>query len=153
MIIPAYRIAPSLIPDAGQGVFLAVPVRRGSILVAPDRINNTLTHDEFERLEMGEDINSSVRWFERHYTVCPEWTDECYINHSFTPTGLWHLGFVFAMQDLDTGSELTMDYRYILGEGCHPAFLDSQTRQPIVGLPWEQVIRDTTAQLQALIGN
>jgi len=151
MIIPGYRIAPSIIPDAGQGVFLAEPVKRGSILVAPDRINETLTHEQFEQLDQGEDIHSSVRWFERHYTVCPEWTDECYINHSFEPSGLWHLGFVFALRDLAVDTEVTMDYRYILGEGCHPAFVDSMTQQPIVGLPWQQVIRDTTAQLYDLM--
>lgn len=152
MIIPKYTIAPSQIPNAGQGVFLAEPVRRGSVIVAPDRIDQTLSHQQFELLPNGsEEINSSVRWFDGHYTVCPEWTDECYINHAFEPTGLWHLGFVFAKADLAIGTEITMDYRYILGENCSPEFIDSLTQQPIIGLPWQQVINDTTRGLLSLL--
>ncbi|MBI3562803.1 MAG: hypothetical protein HY080_13910 [Gammaproteobacteria bacterium] len=151
MIIPRYSIAPSRIPQAGQGVFLAVAVSRGSVLVAPDRIQQTLTHQQFEQLADPSQLNSSVRWFEQHYTVCPEWDDECYINHSFSPTGLWHLGFVFAMDELPVGTELTMDYRYILGENCQPAFIDSLTQQPIIGLPWQQVITDSTRCLLSLL--
>ncbi len=152
MIIPRYNIAPSHIPHAGQGVFLAAPVTRGSVLVAPDRIQQTLSHEQFLQLPGGsEEINSSVRWFERYYTVCPEWSDECYINHAFRPTGLWHLGFVFAMDNLPVGCEITMDYRYILGDHCQPAFVDSLTQQPIIGLPWSQVIAETTQQLLALL--
>ena len=152
MILPRYTVAPSHIPNAGQGVFLAVPVKRGSVLVAPDRIQQTLSHEQFLQLPGGsEEINSSVRWFERHYTVCPEWSDECYINHAFTPTGLWHLGFVFAQDDLPMGTEITMDYRYILGENCQPEFIDSLTQQPIIGLPWSQVITETTHRLLALV--
>ena len=152
MIIPKYSILSSRIANAGKGVFLTEPVKRGTVIVAPDQINNTISHSQFEKLPGGSlEINSSIRWFETHYTICPEWTDECYINHSFTPSGLWHLGFVFAIRDLDIDSEITMDYRYILGEDCRPEFNDSETGQDIVGLPWQCVIHDTTRTLLSLL--
>ena len=70
-------------------------------------------------------LASTVRWFEDHYTVTPEWPDECYINHSFAPCGLWHLGFVFALDDLPAGTEITVDYRHLLAPGQEEDFRDS----------------------------
>ncbi len=42
------------------------------------------------------EVESGVRWFEDWFSLTQEWSDECYVNHSFKPNGLWHLGFIFA---------------------------------------------------------
>ena len=93
----------------------------------------------------------AVRWFEDRYTVCPEWPDECYINHSFEPCGLWHLGFVFALTDLCAGAEITVDYRHLLAPGQREDFDDAVTGRAIVGYDWRESLRATTAQLHALM--
>ena len=41
MILPRYRIAPSRIPGAGQGLFLDEAVAAGRVVVAPDAIPGT----------------------------------------------------------------------------------------------------------------
>lgn len=153
MILPAYRIAASGIPMAGQGLFLAEPVTRGKVLVAPDNIHTVWPEAKLRGYaEESIEVRSSVRWFEDRFSLTPEWSDECYINHSFSPTALWHLGFIFALDDLPADTEITMDYRHVIGDGEHMPFLDSVTGQSIVGLPWTQTLRQSAEQLARLIG-
>jgi hypothetical protein len=95
-------------------------------------------------------LASTVRWFEDRYTVTPEWPDECYVNHSFAPNGLWHLGFVFALDDLPAGAEITVDYRHLLAPGQEEEFLDSASGEPIVGYAWHEAMARSATQLQGL---
>ena len=93
-----------------------------------------------------------MRWFEDRFSLTPEWSDECYVNHSYTPTALWHLGFIFALADLPAGAEVTMDYRYVIGDGERMPFADAATGREIVGLPWDEVLRDGAKALLGLTG-
>jgi len=152
VILPRYRIGPSTIPGAGKGVFLEQPLPRGRIAVAPDRIDQTWSFVEIlsdpKRAKL---LHTSVRWFEDRYTLSPDWPDECYVNHSFEPTGLWLLGFIFAARDLDAAEELTVDYRHLLAPGQEEAFRDAHTGQPIVGYAWEESLRLGLDALRKLI--
>ncbi len=152
MILPAYRVAPSTIPGAGQGVFAAEAVPRGRIVVAPDAIPRVYRWDEVLALpDQAEALAASVRWFEDRYTVSPEWPDECFLNHSFAANGLWHLGFVFAARDLAVGDEITVDYRHLLGEGQEESFRDALTGEAIVGWSWQESLSRSTRELAALL--
>ena len=152
MILPRYRVAASTIPGAGQGVFLDEAVPAGRILVAPDAIPRVFRWDEVMALpDCDTALAASVRWFEDRFTVTPEWPDECYINHSFEPNGLWHLGFVFAARALAPGEELTVDYRHLLGEGQEESFRDSLSGRTIVGWSWQESLARSTRELAALV--
>ncbi|MBL6749992.1 MAG: SET domain-containing protein-lysine N-methyltransferase [Nevskia sp.] len=152
MIVPAYRIAASAIPQAGQGLFLEQPAARGAVLVAPDKVHTLMPETRLRGFaEDSIEVRSSVRWFEDWYSITPEWSDECYVNHSFEPSGLWHLGFIFALRDLPAGTELTIDYRLVIGSGEVMPFKDSASGQPIVGLPWADCLRRSTQLLSGLI--
>ncbi|PXV58328.1 SET domain-containing protein [Dyella jiangningensis] len=152
MIVPRYRIAASNIAGAGQGLFLLEDVAAGQIVTAPDAIDRTYRYDELTGSpELSAQLYASARWFEDRYTVSPDWPDECYINHSFAPTGLWHLGFVFAARDLPAGTEMTVDYRHLLPPGEEEAFVDAATGQRIVGLPWIESLRTSTHALASLL--
>jgi hypothetical protein len=152
MILPAYRVAASTIPGAGQGVFVAEAVARGRILVAPDAIPRVHRWEEVLAMPDPEAaMAASVRWFEDRYTVSPEWPDECYLNHSFEPNGLWHLGFVFAARDLAAGEEITVDYRHLLGDGQEEVFRDALTGRAIVGWSWQESLSRSTRELAALL--
>ena len=152
MINVRYSIAASRIPHAGQGFFLAQDVPAGSVIVAPDRIDRTLSFDEVDALPAGSlALNTSARWFEDRYTVSPAWPDDCYVNHSFEPNGLWHLAFIFAARDLLAGQELTIDYRFLLAPGVQIGFLDSLTGQPIVGHSWAYHITRSSQALAAVM--
>jgi len=152
MIIPRYRIALSKIPGAGKGLFLDEVVRRGEIITAPDDIRKVHLWKEIETLpDVHELLPATVRWFQDYYTITTEWPDECYINHSFNPTGLWHLGFVFALTDLEPGREITVDYRHLLSPGQEEDFCDSTTNEKIIGYSWEESLHRSTEQLLSLL--
>jgi hypothetical protein len=145
MIVPRYRIDASRITGAGKGLFLEESVNAGRIITAPDTIDKTFRIDEV--LAQPELMHATARWFENHYTISPDWPDECYINHSFEPSGLWHLGFVFAMHDLPAGTEITVDYRHLLPPGQEEDFIDTATGERIVGLSWYESLMTTTRAL------
>jgi hypothetical protein len=153
MILPRYHIAPSSIPGAGKGLFLDETVARGKLITAPDDIRRVYRWDEIESLpNAAQLLAATVRWFEDCYTVTPEWPDECYINHSFTPCGLWHLGFVFAIDELPAGTEITVDYRHLLAPGQQEDFRDALSGESIVGYSWAESLQRSTAQLHSLLG-
>lgn len=150
MICVDYTVRPSLIEGAGSGLFVTQPVNAGRVLIAPSHIHNTVSLTELVSHPNHPDADSSIRWFEDHCTVSPDWPDECYVNHSFSPTGLWHLGFVFTLRDLTKDEEITVDYRFLLGTGVELGFVDSETRQPIVGLSWDENLLLSTRALAQL---
>ncbi len=152
MILPRYHIAKSTIPNAGKGLFLDETVTRGHLITAPDNISRVYRWQEVMALpNVTELLPATVRWFQDYYTITPEWTDECYINHSFTPCCLWHLGFVFALSDLPIGSEITVDYRHLLAPGQEEDFRDALTNEAIVGYEWAESLRASALQLIQLL--
>ncbi len=152
MIVPRYHIAASQIPGAGQGLYLDEAVARGRVIIAPDGVHTVWPEAKLRTFAAdSREVESSVRWFEDHFSLTPEWSDECYVNHSYVPKALWHLGFIFALQDLDAGVEVTMDYRYVIGAGERLPFVDAETGREIVGLPWAECLRGSAEQLIALL--
>lgn len=138
MIVPRYSIQSSKIPNAGKGLFLEEDVAQGRVIIAPSNVHTLvpekkLLHYPVDSIEMA----SAVRWFENWYSLSPEWCDECYANHSFNPSGILHLGFVFAASDLAAGSEVTIDYSYFVTEK-EVCFIDGVTGRPVIGLEWQQ---------------
>lgn len=153
MILPRYRIADSAIPGAGKGLFVDEFVAAGRIVTAPDQIDRTYGWAEITSSPaLAADLHAAARWFEDRYTVSPEWPDECYVNHSFDPTGLWHLGFIFAAKDLPQGTEITVDYRHLLAPGQDESFHDAATGEKITGLSWQESLAQSTRALALLLG-
>ena len=151
MIVPRYHVAPSRIAGAGKGLFLDEPLARGRVIIAPSNVH-TLWPEQKLRTYAADsiEVESSVRWFEDWFSLSPEWCDECYVNHSFSPNGILHLGFVFAARDLAAGEEILIDYRYQIGTGEVMPFNDGETGAPIVGLPWQQSVTESARKLLAL---
>ncbi|NII10063.1 SET domain-containing protein [Oleiagrimonas sp. C23AA] len=151
MILPRYRIADSTLAGAGKGLFLDQALRAGQIITAPDAIEHTYSLSQIQRdPALSAQMSASARWFEDRYTLSPEWPDECYVNHSFTPTGLWHLGFIFAAADLAAGTEITVDYRHLLPPGISETFNDAVTGETITGFDWPTSLAVSTRALAAL---
>src|SRR5690606_3001528 len=96
------------------------------------------------------EVRSSVRWFEDWFSLTPVWRDECFVNHSFTPAALWHLGFVFALDTLRAATEVTLDSRDVIGAGEQMQDDDSVTGRPMVRLPWNDCSRQSAEQLARL---
>ena len=151
MICVPYFVDTSLIPLAGKGLFLQDAISAGKVLVAPSKIHSTVVLRDLLSESTDHHLDSSIRWFEDHCTVSPDWPDECYVNHAFAPTGLWHLGFIFAARDLAAGTEVTVDYRHLLAPGVDIGFPDSVTGNRIVGLNWLESLRLSTGHLHQLL--
>jgi hypothetical protein len=152
MILPRYHIAASAIRGAGKGLFLDESVAAGRILTAPDNIEQTFRYaDIMASPELRAQFHASARWFEDRYTLSPDGPDECFINHSYTPNGLWHLGFVFALAELPVGTEVTVDYRHLLPPGQAEDFVDSVTGETITGLSWQESLASSTRALADLL--
>jgi hypothetical protein len=154
MILPRYRIAASAIAGAGNGLFLDEAVAAGRVLTAPDAIERAWSLREILATPaLREQLHASARWFEDRYTLSPDWPDECYLNHSFDPTGLWHLGFVFATRDLPAGTEVTVDYRHLLPPGQEEDFVDTASGAKIIGMSWAESLASSTRALGRLLTN
>jgi len=152
MILPRYHIGPSLIESAGQGLFLDEAIARGRLITAPDAIPRVYTFEDILALpDAHKLLPATVRWFEDRYTITLEWPDECYINHAFSPSALWHLGFVFAAANLAAGTEITVDYRHLLAPGQEEDFRDTQSGERIVGFTWRESLRASTTALTRLL--
>jgi len=152
MIVPRYLVGASLIPAAGKGLFLDEPVARGAVIIAPDKVHTVMHERELRRFAPDSiEVESSVRWFEDWFSLTPEWSDECYVNHAFTPTALWHLGFIFALDELAAGTEVTIDYQLVIGSGEKMPFADSLTGREIIGLSWSECLARSSRTLQALV--
>ncbi|MEO8012055.1 MAG: hypothetical protein ABI650_10460 [Dokdonella sp.] len=153
MILPRYHIGPSRIAGAGQGLFLDEAVASGSVLIAPDAIGRTWTFAEILQMpDAAAQLPATVRWFEDRYTISPDWPDECFVNHSFAPCALWHLGFIFAIDDLDADTEITVDYRHLLAPGQEEEFRDAVSGERIVGFTWNESLAASTQALLGLLG-
>lgn len=151
MIVPAYEIRVAMHAH-GKGIFLREGVKRGQVLLAPDAINKLYNQAERAALVPGSpEDEACVRWFETFHTVSTDWPDDCYVNHSFSPTGLWHLGFVFALRDLAANDEITVDYRFVIDDNEKMPFLDAETGGEIIGYTWKENLRRSTEQLLAIL--
>ena len=152
MILPRYRVAASVIRGAGKGFFSDEAITKGRVIIAPDKVHTVWPESKLRDFAADSiEVESSVRWFEDQFSLTPEWSDECFVNHSFTPNALWHLGFIFALRDIPAGEEVLMDYRHVIGSGEVMPFKDSATGREIVGLPWPQVLHDSAQQLATLL--
>lgn len=151
MIVVPYEVVASRIPGAGKGLRLTAAVPRGAVMIAPDNLHTVWPEAKLREYPADSlEVQASVRWFESWFSITPEWTDECFVNHSFQPNGLWHLGFIFALDDLPAGTELTVDYRLLLGDDEDPGFACAETGRAIRGWPWRESLARSTAGLAGL---
>lgn len=150
MLCVPYYVAESTIPGAGKGLFAATPIHPGAVIIAPTQIDQTVPLQELLDDPEHPQAHSSIRWFEDHCTVSPDWPDDCYVNHAFEPNGLWHLGFIFAQRLIPAGEEICVDYRHIIGPAIEMPFLDALTQAPIIGLSWEDSLAQSTESLLLL---
>ena len=148
MILPRYRVAASTLAGAGKGLFADEAIAKGRVVIAPDNVHTVWPEAKLRTYASDSiEVESSVRWFEDQFSLTPEWTDECYVNHSFSPNALWHLGFIFAARAIAAGEEILMDYRHVIGSGERLPFVGRE----IVGLPWPQVLQQSARQLAELL--
>jgi hypothetical protein len=148
MLMVPYEVRPSDIPGSGKGIFLTEAQPMGKVMAWPDRMNRLYDLSEVRNFPPDSIAwHSAVCWFEDRFTTMDSWTEEAYINHSFEPNCLWHLSFVIARHNLPVGTELTINYEHLLGEGIDSEFTDQVTGRKIVGASWQSIMQWNAAEL------
>jgi hypothetical protein len=141
----------STIPNAGKGLFADEIVPKGSILGYPDNIQKVYSRNQLMALPPeSPEFQTSVRWFEDCYATDSDYSDTYFINHSFKPNCLWHLGFVFAHVDILAGTEITLDYRVLMDSDPELGFIDETTGAKVCGFPWKEKMIFNSIQLLLL---
>ncbi len=150
LITIKYRVGPSRVPHAGQGLFVEENVPAGRVLIAPTHATLTVRLAEIFSPTPHPHAESSVVWFEDHCVVSPDYPDDFFINHSFSPNAVWHLGFVFALREIHPDEELLLDYRHLIAPGVVLDFRDSTTGEEIIGYSWQESLQITARQVLTL---
>ena len=145
------RVDLSTIPNAGRGLFADELIPRGRVIEFPDNVHTLYSREQL--LALPDDspvLQTSICWFEDCYAADPEHSDIYYINHSFTPNCIWHLGFIFAKRDINPGEEISLDYRVLMDSDPEFGFVDQTTGKMICGFGWEEKMVFNTTQLLQL---
>lgn len=140
MLLRNYTIGDSTIPGAGRGLFVSEFVACGDVIVAPTHPDDMNSRHYVELFSRGEGEEPE-----------PEVRDVRLINHSFTPTCLWYLGFIFACRDMPASTELTVDYRLLGNVGCLP-FIDGSTGRIVEGFAEKLALRESLKRLRQITG-
>ena len=139
---------------SGKGVFAAEPISKGSVVAILAQATNVITEEQYQNEQKkGNElvIKTAVRWIGKYF-LCKDMIDvEEYINHSEEPSLLYHCGIFFAKRNLNTGDELTVNYRYFLAEKDAYAFVDNKTKKIVDGLPPKQALLESAKELIALL--
>ncbi|BAZ54131.1 hypothetical protein NIES4103_68160 [Nostoc sp. NIES-4103] len=156
------EVKDSNIPNAGKGLFSLEFAPKGSIIFIPATIftSKKLVLEEEYREELSKvdkfPINATSRWGGHYFldsrephgnTVYIDNTD--YINHASNPNLLSCLGFLFALDNINFGDELTLDYRYIGIEKEVEVLTSDQDM--IIGLSTKKALLQSAKQLISLL--
>jgi hypothetical protein len=149
----ACETRPSELPGAGTGVFALESARKGDFLgLDTPSAEWILTAEEALRLP---DSQRPYSW--RHVEhLCfrggegsPAVTS--FINHSFEPNLLWHLGCYFARVDITPGDELFLDYRVLIDPLWGHRIIDAGSGRPLEGTEWRRALLSSCRALTEIL--
>ncbi|MBD3388749.1 MAG: SET domain-containing protein-lysine N-methyltransferase [Candidatus Altiarchaeales archaeon] len=122
---------------ADEGVFTLEDIAKGQVVGNLGVGVKAMTEGEYhEGQRKGSElvIRTGARWVSDQFLHKGIIEDEEYLNHSFDPNLLYHLGMLFAKRDIKSGEELTVNYEYLLAEDDEFSFCDSGTGRKVDGL-------------------
>jgi hypothetical protein len=151
-------------PIEGKGLFVLERVRRGTLIAiftsggaiaegggaSPAVRYGVMTeHVYLEKMTDDDVVRYSGARYVREWFVYKDAVHaEDFTNHDDDPNVLYHCGLGFARRDLETGDELTCDYRFFFSSDD---YMDLGERK-IWGHPADVALRKSTAELHAIIG-
>ena len=150
MFIPT-QIRPS---QFGQGIFTTAPVPKGTVICFFSLGGKVITEQQFlEEVQKGNPsvIRTGTRYVGRYFVYGQDDADHNYVNHSFTPNCLCHCGIVLARRAIDTGEELTVDYRTLIDPTDIGTWRDATTNETIKGYPAKETLLRTARELIEIV--
>lgn len=143
---------------AGSGLFAAEFIKQGSIVATDIDTHDLIGRWSYDRRQsQGETkiIQTGYRFVGDYFLCAPDTAtllrNEDYLNHSESPSLLYHCGVFFALSDIQPGEELTVHYKYLLSENDATSFIDSRTGCLVRGLPPDAALRASTLELAMLL--
>lgn len=133
MILVKNHIAESKLQ--GTGLFTDDYIKKGELVICMDIdqiIPETLYLEEHNQRKLTSCRLIGDLWFDIKRDK-NKLENEDYINHSFTPNLLYHVGKCFALRNVVQGEELTVNYQYILSNSELDWFIDVTTNREVIG--------------------
>ena len=144
---------PSTLAGAGAGAFALESAAAGTFLGMDFLIRKWVVRPQ-EVLQLPAQ-RRKLAW--RHIDdICfsaesAEESPADFINHSFEPNVLWHLGHYFALRDIAAGDELFIDYRHLNDPSWGACLEDAASGRPIAGWSWRESLSRSSRQLAELL--
>lgn len=144
---------PSTLPEAGLGIFSLEAVPAGTFLGMDFLKSSWVT--TAEHIDQQPEEIGKFGW--RHISdICflvdnGEKAPTDFMNHSFEPNILWHVGHYFAIRDIAAGDELFMDYRHMLDPSWGVQWKDAVSGQHVVGFSWRESLAKSSQVLAGLL--
>lgn len=147
------RVAPSNLPGTGLGAFAAQSIAKGTLL-GLDLPQAPWIISPEEALTLPREARSQT-W--RHAEdICfrggeGQASPSNYLNHSFDPNILWHLGCYWALEDLHLGDELLVDYRPLIDPAWSGRIIDAESGRPLIGQEGKEALLESAKALVDLL--
>lgn len=147
------RIAPSGLDGAGLGAFAMERIARGTLL-GLDLPDATWIISSQEALQLPR--RERIQTWRHVEDICFRGgqgldTPANYINHSFEPNILWHLGCYWALEDLEPGDELLLDYRPLIDPSWSGRIVDAASGRKLQGLEGKRALLESAQKLVHLL--
>jgi hypothetical protein len=144
---------PSSLPGAGTGAFALAAAREGDFLGIDTPQSSWLVSAE-EALNLPDDVRPYTWRHVEH--ICfvggrGEPTATAFLNHSFEPNVLWHVGCYFARRDIAPGDELFLDYSALIDPLWGGRITDSAGGKKLEGVEWRRALLDTCRSLTEVL--
>jgi len=139
---------------AREGLFAREDVGKGGIVANFVEDAVVLTEKEYQLEQKNGNelvIMSGVRWIGGYFLCKKKIGHEEYINHSFGPNLIYHMGVCFAARRIRSGEELTADYRFFLAENDVNAFTDVTTGRRVDGFSAEEALYRSARAVVAIM--
>ena len=119
----------------GKGLFSEEFIPKGKVIGILAQEAMVMAEDKYQKEQKKGNylvIMTAVRWVGNFFLYGDKITKEEFINHSESPTMLYHLGVCFALRDIQKGEELTVNYNYFLAESDVNRFESIEKKGKIV---------------------
>jgi hypothetical protein len=138
----------------GKGLFAIQPIKRGTILCFFPIGAQVITETRFLQAVKENDraiVRTATRLAGKYYTIGNEPEPYTFLNHSFTPNLLCHVGVVLARRAIEAQEELTLDYRTLIDDSDVGVYCDAASGREIRGFGAKQTLLRTAAELTDIL--
>lgn len=146
------EVRASTIVGADLGLFALEDVPAGRLVGMDFPLSKWLASEEQIKAQPPELRKYSWRHVEHVYFAAPKGPRAVadFLNHSFEPNLLFHVGCYFSRRDIATGDELLVDYQLVWAPGWSD-IVDGASGRLIDGVEWREALRRSCRELLELL--